>query len=64
LTEVIFEGKSLTLYKGDDVENKEGIIVACGNVHMFLGYEATSELIRGLNQVAYDLYKTRDEMYR
>ncbi len=64
MSEIIFEGKSLTLYEAEDLQKEKGIIVACGNTHLFLGCEAASELIRGLNQVAYDLYKTRSEMYQ
>ncbi len=64
MSEVIFKGKSLTLYKGEDKENNEGVIVACGNTHLFLDYDVASELIKGLNQVAYDLYKTRSEIYQ
>jgi hypothetical protein len=64
MSEVLFDGKTLTLYKGEDQQNNEGVILACGNSHMFLDYEATSELIKGLNQIAYELYKTRSELYQ
>ena len=64
MSEIIFEGKTLTLYKGEDVDQKGGIVVACGNTHLFLGYETTTELIKGLNQVAYSLYQTRSEIYQ
>lgn len=64
MSEVIFEGKTLTLYKGEDYNNEGGVIISCGNTHLFLGYESTSELIKGLNQVAYELFKTRSELYQ
>lgn len=64
MSNVIFDGKLVTLYDAEDLEKKQGIIVACGNVHIFLGLEATSELISGLNQVAYKLFQTRSEIYK
>jgi hypothetical protein len=63
MSEIVFEGKHITLYNGVDNENK-GVTLACGNSSMFLDYEATSELIRGLNKIAYNLYQTRSEIYQ
>mgnify|MGYP006426130867 FL=1 len=64
MSEIVFEGKTHTLYKGEDQQNNGGIILACGNSHMFLDFDATAELIRGLNQVAYELFQTRSEIYQ
>ncbi len=64
MRDVIFEGRLLTLYDAEDVENRKGLIVAQGNVHLFLDLETTSELIAGLNQVAYKLFQTRSEIFQ
>ncbi len=62
--DTIFEGKFLTLHEAKDNDSKPGIIVACGNVHLFLGLDATAELVSGLNQVAYELFHTRNEIFQ
>jgi hypothetical protein len=64
MSDIIFEGESLTLYDAKDDNKKTGIIIACGNVHLFLGLDATAELVSGLNQVAYELFHTRNEIFQ
>ena len=64
MSDILFEGKSLTLYEAKDNDQNPGIIIACGNVHLFLALDATSELVSGLNQVAYELFKTRNEIFQ
>ena len=64
MSDIIFEGKFLTLYDAKDNDKKAGVIVACGNVHLFLGLDATAELVSGLNQVAYELFHTRSEIFQ
>ncbi len=64
MSKIIFDGKLVTLYDAEDFDKKQGIIVACGNVHVFLGLEETAELVSGLNQVAYKLFQTRSEIYQ
>lgn len=64
MSDVIFDGKLVTLYDAEDHEQNQGIIVAINNVHVFLDLEVTSELISGLNQVAYKLFQTRSEIYQ
>ena len=64
MSDVLFEGKFLTLYDAKDDDKKAGVIVACGNVHLFLGLDATAELVSGLNRVAYELFHTRNEIFQ
>ena len=64
MSDVIFDGKLVTLYDAEDHEHHKGIIVAIHNIHVFLGLEATAELVSGLNQVAYKLFQTRSEIYQ
>jgi len=64
MKDTIFDGKFLSLHEAKDNENKPGIIIASGNVHLFLSLDATSELISGLNQAAYELFKTRNEIFQ
>ncbi|KER06825.1 hypothetical protein AAA799E16_00552 [Marine Group I thaumarchaeote SCGC AAA799-E16] len=64
LSDILFEGKFLTLYDAKDDDKKAGVIIACGNVHLFLGLDATAELVSGLNQVAYELFRTRNEIFQ
>ena len=64
MSDIIFEGESLTLYDAKDDNKKTGIIIACGNVHLFLGLDATAELVSGLNRVAYELFHTRNEIFQ
>jgi len=33
-------------------------------VHLFLGLDSTAELVSGLNQVAYELFHTRNEIFQ
>ena len=49
MSDTLFEGKFLTLYDAKDNDKKAGVIIACGNVHLFLGLDATAELVSGLN---------------
>jgi hypothetical protein len=62
--DVLFEGKFLTLYDAKDDDKKAGVIIACGNVHLFLGLDTTAELVSGLNQVTYELFHTRNEIFQ
>jgi len=64
MSDVIFEGKSLTLFDAKDNDKNAGVIIACGNVHLFLDLDSTAELISGLNQVAYELFHTRNEIFQ
>ena len=64
MSDIIFEGESLTLYDAKDDNKKTGIIIACDNVHLFLGLDSTAELVSGLNQVAYELFHTRNEIFQ
>lgn len=64
MSDIIFDGKHLTLYEAQDNDKKPGVVISCGNTHLFLGLDATSELISGLNQAAYELFKTRNEIFQ
>ena len=64
MSDVLFEGKFLTLYNAKDDDKKTGVIIACGHVHLFLGLDTTAELVSGLNQVAYELFHTRSEIFQ
>ena len=48
----------------DDEENGKGIIIACGNTHLFLEHKTVAELLEGLNKNSYELFKTRSEMFQ
>jgi len=61
LSEIIFEGNYLQLLKYEE-ENTKGIIIACGNTHLFLNYKTVAELLEGLNKNSYELFKTRREI--
>jgi hypothetical protein len=63
LSDVLFEGHHLDLIECDQ-ENAKGIIIACGNTHLFLNHEAIAELLQGLNKNSYELFKTRREMFQ
>jgi hypothetical protein len=63
LSDVFFEGNRITLYDCDEKKSK-GIIIACGNTHLFLNHEAAAELLQGLNENSYDLFKTRKEIFQ
>ena len=43
-------------------ENGKGIIIACGNTHLFLNHKTVAELLEGLNRNSYEIYKTREEI--
>jgi len=61
LSDIIFEGNYLQLLKYEE-ENAKGIIIACGNTHLFLDYKTVAELLQGLNKNSYELFKTRKEI--
>ena len=61
MSDIIFEGNYLQLLKYEE-ENAKGIIIACGNTHLFLNYKTVAELLEGLNKNSYELFKTRREI--
>ena len=61
MSDVFFEGDYLQLIKYEE-ENAKGIIIACGNTHLFLDHKTVAELIEGLNRNSYEIYKTREEI--
>jgi len=61
LSDTIFEGSYLQLIKYEE-ENAKGIVIACGNTHLFLDYKTVAELLEGLNKNSYELFKTRKEI--
>ena len=63
MSDIIFEGNYLQLLKYEE-ENTKGIIIACGNTHLFLDYKTVAELLEGLNKNSYELFKTRREMFQ
>ena len=63
MSDTIFEGNHLQLIRFEE-ENAKGIIIACGNTHLFLDYKTVAELVQGLNKSSYNLFKTRYEMYQ
>jgi hypothetical protein len=63
LSDVIFEGRRITLLECNESHAK-GIIIACGNTHLFLDHSTVAELIQGLNENSYDLFKTRKEIFQ
>ena len=63
MSDVFFEGDYLQLIKYEE-ENAMGIIIACGNTHLFLDYKTVAELLEGLNKNSYELFKTRREMFQ
>jgi len=63
LSDVFFEGYHLNLIECNQ-ENAKGIIIACGNTHLFLDYKTVAELLEGLNKNSYELFKTRREMFQ
>ena len=62
MSDIIFEGNYLQLIRFEE-ENAKGIIIACGNTHLFLDYKTVAEL-QGLNKNSYELFKTRREMFQ
>jgi len=63
LSDTIFEGNHLQLIRCEE-ENAKGIIIACGNTHLFLDYKTVAELVQGLNKNSYELFKTRSEIFQ
>ena len=61
MSDIIFEGNYLQLLKYEE-ENAKGIIIACGNTHLFLDHKTVAELLEGLNRNSYEIYKTREEI--
>ena len=63
MSDTIFEGNYLQLIKYEE-ENAKGIVIACGNTHLFLEHKTVAELLEGLNRNSYEIYKTRKEIYQ
>jgi len=63
LSDIIFEGNYVTLLDCNEKQAK-GVIIACGNTHLFLDYKTVAELLQGLNKNSYELFKTRREMFQ
>ena len=63
MSDIFFDGDYLQLIKYDE-ENGKGIIIACGNTHLFLEHKTVAELLEGLNKNSYQLFKTRSEMFQ
>ena len=63
MSDIIFDGNYLQLIKCEE-ENAKGIIIACGNTHLFLDYKTVAELVQGLNKNSYELFKTRSEIFQ
>ena len=61
MSDIFFDGDYLQLIKYDQ-ENAKGIIIACGNTHLFLNHKTVAELLEGLNRNSYEIYKTRKEI--
>ena len=61
MSDTIFEGNHLQLIRCEE-ENAKGIIIACGNTHLFLDHKTVAELLEGLNRNSYEIYKTREEI--
>jgi hypothetical protein len=61
LSDIIFEGKYVTLLDCNE-EYAKGVIIACGNTHLFLNHKTVAELLEGLNRNSYEIYKTREEI--
>jgi hypothetical protein len=61
MSDIFFDGDYLQLIKYDQ-ENAKGIIIACGNTHLFLEHKTVAELLEGLNRNSYEIYKTREEI--
>jgi hypothetical protein len=61
MSDIFFDGDYLQLIKYDQ-ENAKGIIIACGNTHLFLNHKTVAELLEGLNRNSYEIYKTREEI--
>ena len=61
MSDIIFEGKYVTLLEHNE-KNAKGVIIACGNTHLFLDHKTVAELLEGLNRNAYEIYKTRKEI--
>ncbi len=63
MSDIIFEGNYVTLLDCNEKQAK-GVIIACGNTHLFLHYKTVAELVHGLNKNSYELFKTRREMFQ
>ena len=63
MSDIIFEGNYLQLINYEE-ENAKGIIIACGNTHLFLDHKTVAELLEGLNKNSYELFKTRSEIFQ
>lgn len=60
-----FDGKHLEIYTEsyDELEG-EGILLCMGPLNLFISLEKTSELITGLNKIAYKSFQKRNEMFQ
>ena len=63
MSDIIFEGNYVTLLDCNEKQAK-GMIIACGNTHLFLDYKTVAELLQGLNKNFYELFKTRKEIFQ
>ena len=63
MSDIIFEGNYLQLIRCEE-ENAKGVVIACGNTHLFLDYKTVAELVQGLNKNSYELFKTRSEIFQ
>ena len=61
MSDIIFEGKYVTLLEHNE-KHAKGVIIACGNTHLFLDHKTVAELLEGLNRNSYEIYKTREEI--
>ena len=61
MSDIFFDGNYLQLIKYEE-ENAKGVIIACGNTHLFLDHKTVAELLEGLNRNSYEIYKTREEI--
>ena len=63
MSDIIFEGNYVTLLDCNEKQAK-GVIIACGNTHLFLDHKTVAELLEGLNRNSFEIYKTRDEIFQ
>ena len=61
MSDIIFEGKYVTLLDCNE-KHAKGVIIACGNTHLFMDHKTVAELLEGLNRNSYEIYKTREEI--
>ena len=61
MSDIIFEGNYVTLLACNE-KHAKGVIITCGNTHLFLDHKTVAELLEGLNRNSYEIYKTREEI--